>query len=368
MRKLPVGPIRILAVVLLLVVGFGRLPIAAQNPITAAREAIRKAQEELKRKQEEAQKQKEAEEAKRKQAQGQQPAKPQAPPPAAAGASQPPSSTPGGTSEVVTLADLDKAAPAAPPAALDPTKMPDILGVHLGTPLQEALATLKSQYPKGRFEQWRHDPLGLQNPSPRDVTYAISINRYGQQAGTNEDQVNVSVTEHPNVQVVWGMGRLSGNQHVNRGTLLAALREKYGKETVAVSGASTGMDGDRTTDDRLITRMWWLYDEQGRRAPMPGGGMQTLYFCRHTAGAEESVAFAAAASNSQGGGWCSSYAGLHVQFEGGTGPIIENIRYDLIDVPLAIRSGKVTLDWKNAELAKLRQQEIERSKQNKPKL
>ena len=59
MRHLLMRRVTVSLAVIMLVAGLGTLPVAAQNPITAAREAFRKAQEEVKKKQEEAQRQKE---------------------------------------------------------------------------------------------------------------------------------------------------------------------------------------------------------------------------------------------------------------------------------------------------------------------
>src|SRR5439155_13864537 len=173
--------------------------------------------------------------------------------------------------------------------------------------------------------------------------------------------------EPPNMQVVWSVWRMAVMQHVNRGTLLTALREKYGKESVASRNG-----GDAPANDRQILDMYWLFDEQGRRVPLPGSWNSSGQACGLAPREGQVIPDAWIKEPGQGGidPWCaSSYVGVHAGISYfGDPDIIETITVEVMDIPLARRAAKVTAAWRQAELEKLRQQEIEKSKQNKPKL
>jgi hypothetical protein len=190
-----------------------------------------------------------AEEAARKQREKQQPPPPQtgapqtsAPQTAAPATPQKPA--PGGTaSQPVTADDLLKDAPAAN-VVVDPKVMPDIIGIHLGQPARDAEAALRSQYAKSEYRAWT-EPLPP-IPVPLVLGYTINSNAVG--AAGNE-QIAVEITPPPNPQVVWRVNRFTNFMHVNRATLLASLREKYGKETIAfANGIDYPAKNDREID------------------------------------------------------------------------------------------------------------------------
>jgi hypothetical protein len=41
----------------------------------------------------------------------------------------------------------------APAAGLDPSKLPDVVGIHLGMPVEQALAVMKSLFPDSTYLQ-----------------------------------------------------------------------------------------------------------------------------------------------------------------------------------------------------------------------
>lgn len=352
MRSLPVRIIGFLVVWALVTGSFGPSVAATQNPITAARDAIRKVQEELKRKQEEE---------KRKQ-QGQQPQAGTVPNEGRPAAPQNAPSQ-GTSSQPVTLDDLASADPAAPITPPNAKMMPDVIGIHLGMSLDEVTAVLKRDYPKNQLVVHAVPPgSGMLPPSDKPIVGGLSINKLRVDSNTPYgDQIILHVTHPPNPQVVFSVSRLAQRQHVNRGTLLAALREKYGKEAFANANGGTP-----ARDERQIMDLWWLLDEQGRSVPAPGNGMAALNLCADLLPPPEGGFLMAERHGWTP--WCeSSHIALMVRIDPNV-DIIESIYADMVHLPLGLRAARATIAWRDAVFKKLRQEEIERTKQVKPKL
>lgn len=88
----------------------------------------------------------------------------------------------------------------------------------------------------------------------------------------------VDITLPSNPQVVWYVGRQTAQPNVNRAVMLAALRQKYGKETIAFNSQTS----KPTTNDSAITQMWWIMDEQGHLmsgTPPIASNTNTPYGC-----------------------------------------------------------------------------------------
>jgi hypothetical protein len=186
------------------------------------------------------------------------------------------------------------------------------------------------------------------------------------------DQASIELTAPPNPQVVWRVNRSTNYMHVNRGTLLASLREKYGKETAAFQNS---LDAPATNDTQIQT-MFWLMDESGRRVPAPRAA-GSLSLCGFTAprGAapDEPLFHGEPSGDSQlSDPWVrSSCVGTIVNIQAWQGrdpQIIELMYVTVVDFPLYLRSASATAAWWKAAAEKARQQDLERSKQNKPKL
>jgi hypothetical protein len=182
----------------------------------------------------------------------------------------------------------------------------------------------------------------------------------------------VDVTPPPNQQVVWKVRRLLERQKIYRANVIVSLREKYGKE----AGTSPLL-----TDDQHITDMWWIFDEQGRPAKLPESGPKGV----------EMLAGCAAMftdSNQPGSSWlapsnlqrslanldrwdgCNSAGvGVHASFSSFSSQEIVNLlRVEMFNVPLATRSAKAEMVFINDAGKRQQQQEVNQSKQAKPKL
>ncbi len=283
----------------------------------------------------------------------------------------------GGSASPAANASVDWDAPAAPTGSFgkiaDYKAMPDVLGIRLGMPLQEAYAVLQRAYPKNRIDNYPINMPILAKPP----TVALTVRQSG---STAQDEFRLSTTLPPNAQVVSGILRFTTENHAHRDTLLASLHQKYGKETFALDYQQAV-----TTNAGKIFEIWWLFDENGKPAHMPGSLTAIMQPpCNGHAqydGNWDWLKYLVEGGENNSAGyttlspWClSSGVALQVKIGASTGtnanpgPIIETITTNMFDIPLAYRSDKATAAWWRATLEKLKQQEIERSKQKKPKL
>ena len=291
------------------------------------------------------------------------PATPQTP---TAGAPQAPAAG-GNTSQPVTADDLLQSAPAAN-VVVNPKVMPDVVGIHLAQPARDAEGSLRSQYAKGEYRAWT-EPLP---PIPVPVVLGYTINSNAVGAAGNE-QIAVEITPPPNPQVVWRVNRFMNRIHVNRATLLASLREKYGKESIAFS---LNIDYP-AKNDKEIQLMYWLIDERGAHVAAPRSA-KTLSDCGFYAPQQgvkpDPQLFRGEASTDavfQDKWNSTSCIGtiVNIQADQGRDPdIIESMYATVVDVPLYLRSTSATAAAWKAAADKARQQDLEKSKQAKPKL
>lgn len=134
-------------------------------------------------------------------------------------------------------------APAAFTGPLDSSKLPDISGVHLGMTLAEAKTALQKLYPGTTIVASNGMGLGPHNLS--------AVGRYrGAGDSTGGNEAGVDFTLPPNPQLVWHMARNTPQSHVAHNVLVAALRQKYGKEAYATGPAQAG-----TLNDSAIQQM-----------------------------------------------------------------------------------------------------------------
>lgn len=251
-------------------------------------------------------------------------------------------------------------------APADWKSMPDIVGVHLHMPLNLAAALLRKDYSHSTFQPWPVAVLG-------NATGGFSIN-YDERSsrGGYDDKIDVNVTQPPNSQVVWNARRIAQRQNVHRGTLIAALREKYGKETVAADAGRY-----RTTDDRRTYLLYWLFNEQGQRIALPAGGVDEVSRCSGpgvnavTAGMLINDENLRQYMNSVGdpNSFCGAYVGVFAYLaDFGDPEIVQTTHIEMTNFPLALRAARQTSAWQASEAEKLRRQNLEEAKATNPRL
>src|SRR5438445_1935691 len=272
---------------------------------------------------------------------------------------QPPAGTPNGQTAGAAepwTPPADKAAEAGDLA--DPLKLPevaeipDVVCVHLGMTLPQALQILRGQYPRDQFQEIPYDYI-----PGRKLEYGFNV------LPTNEiaTDVVVSLTAPPSRQVVWHIVRFTRRLHANHANVLATLREKYGKESFAGHA-----NGSKTTDDRNIGMLFWIFDEHGNRAPMPAAqafGSNDINFCVGR-GIATNPGPKIPMDEVKDPNWCASFVGVVAQID--PFEIVENTLVAVMDMPLANRTANAYVAWKRDADAKARAAEIAKSKKNKP--
>lgn len=156
--------------------------------------------------------------------------------------------------------------------------LPNILGIQLGMPVREAHAKLQAELPKNKLQVGTTNLPTIEKP----VIASFSSNpQQGIMMGDGGDSVNIYVTVPPNKQSVWWVERTRffPDKGIAKGTLLASLREKYGKETM-----SNVRQNKPARDDYEIVELLWLFDEQGRPAALPTGPGPIYHLCRSAMG------------------------------------------------------------------------------------
>jgi hypothetical protein len=238
--------------------------------------------------------------------------------------------------------------------------MPDILGIQLGMPVKEAYAKLQADLPKNKLQ------VGSTNLPTIDKPIIASISSAPQATigmGMEADIVKVYVTLPPNKQAVWKVERehFFPDKGIARASLLASLREKYGKETVAWIAA-----GVPTTDDSKVMWLVWTFDEQGRPSVPPSN--TRLMDCTNY-GDQNIVERSLPSSVVRN--WChTSYVGVSAAFSTSATPeLYERMLVTTVDVPMMLRAADATAKWKNDIAEGAHKRDIEKGKQQeKPKL
>lgn len=165
--------------------------------------------------------------------------------------------------------------PPAPHGGLDPSKLPDIVGVHIGTPTEKAIAQLNALYPLVRNERgtqiWGQGSPGspasyAKYASTNDPPFISSVlfTRAFPEGCVKPDQWG-SCQAHDEIRGIFSgppekvLVRLErsvsweGGRQTTSDNLKAALTQKYG--------------ANFTESPRFTLR--WAFDEEGRSLPAP---------------------------------------------------------------------------------------------------
>ncbi|HET7439190.1 MAG TPA: hypothetical protein VFJ56_06790 [Nitrospira sp.] len=244
-------------------------------------------------------------------------------------------------------------------------EMPDVLGVQLGMPVRDAHAKLQAQLPKNKIQVMSDTLPTIDKPVLKSFSSA-PVEQI--MMGMEGDHVTVNVTLPPNKQAVWSVTRqhFFANKGIPKTTLLASLREKYGKETLANYNLNKPV-----TDDSQIQTLLWLFDEQGRPAPLPS--KEQLRTCL---GLEESelgnieVYANLYRGKDSKNDWCySSWNVVVVAAVESMPELYGQMRVVAASLALALRASEATSKWKKDIAEGEHRQDIEKAKQQeKPKL
>ena len=288
--------------------------------------------------------------------------------PAAASGGRPPIPTPGAQAQApaAPAAQVGVRAPipmpkstgtaaagnAAVVMSIDASRMPDVVGIHLGSSASDAKAVLQQHY--------ANVPIGTTGATGMTV-----------KGGAEGDTVAVDLTEAPDTPSVWHIGRVATHQHIDRITLVTALRQKYGKESF---NGHSALAAQPVADDQ-IQMMEWVLDEHGN--PMPGatvvsGAVDGCTLAgKASSGSSPSAASFYESAPTSGAqalkGVCASLVVVGVQFLETT-PIVETFYTSAADLALVNRDAKATYAWKLTQTQQKKQGDEEKAKEAKPTL
>lgn len=237
--------------------------------------------------------------------------------------------------------------------------MPQINGIHIGTSIADAKAALQKLYPGRQVDALNGQTMGAQHQS-----WPAHLRALGDSIGT--DETDVDVTYPPGPQVVWHVNRTAHQPNVAHDVLVAALRAKYGKETVALhNGSDTAV-----TVDRQINVMYWVYDEQGRQiqtqvlrhSPFNCGAYAS------TIGDNVNLYFGLVRdANAVPAGYCrDAYVAVAASLP--ETDIVTTMYLDVVDLPLAARAARATDAWNRGLDQKTQQDTHEKAKSAQPQL
>lgn len=233
--------------------------------------------------------------------------------------------------------------------------LPDVTGIKLGMPLREAYTILQTAHPKDHIDMDANNIPGINKPVLTEFRFEGA-----------QEQVRVAVTPPPSQQVVWKIWRVLSQQKINHANVVSTLREKYGKESAIVP---TG------ANEQQISEMWWFFDEQGRPGkPQQGNFANSIDSSNYCIGQLSRPSWVAAPNLPTFVGqrdprfeWCtSSGIGIRALFQ--SQEIVGSLNVLVFNFPAAMRSGKAELDFINDVGKRQQQQQIDQSKQARPKL
>jgi hypothetical protein len=252
--------------------------------------------------------------------------------------------------------------------------LPDILGIQLGMPAREAHAKLQAALPKNKVQVQSTNLPTIDKPviTSFSATPAEQISM-----GMEGDQVTVDVTLPPNKQAVWRVDRnhFFPGKGIPKTTLLASLREKYGKETLT----NVNM-GKPAADDSKIQNLLWLFDEQGRPAPLPTASeyntMLNLATCISGAGSSANLGLIEVYADLYKGqnpqnDWCyAHFTAVYATVSESVPPeLYSQMLLEVVSMPFVLQASEATLKWKKDIAAGQHRQDLEKAKQQeKPKL
>jgi hypothetical protein len=280
------------------------------------------------------------------------------------------------------VASTGTAAPWTPPGAgtispagpLDPAKLPDVGGIHIGAPSTEVPDILKKLHPGAAVQTLAGGPAPLLYGVSQN--YQQSVNPF---AG---DSFTVNYTyEAGKPQAVYYLFRtVRYLEPVAKANLIDGLRKKYGNETLA------DMSGNRgpTTNDADIAEMYWLYDEQGHIVHPGNPDLGHLpYGCQgdydaNSVGSQYRDMIRDVAGVGLPGiqplpapTFCDTVIVLHMiidGYEGNSTSLVKDTRTALLDKALLRRSAIAVGGAQKAQAQKQRQNEQNQANQAKPNL
>jgi hypothetical protein len=214
---------------------------------------------------------------------------------------------------------------------------PDLLGLYPGMPEAAARAQLQKHSDSVSVTTNSGTGFGMSIPDPK-----------------NRDQISVFLTQPPNdPPSVWMIQRaqtFDPGVSMSKENLLAALRQKYGKETL-----SSDRGGGRQY-------FYWIFDQSGKLAatadPRIMGCSGNSFVTNIIRGPDKPNAVLDLCY----GSFLAVTASLNMR----DAQLLQAYTVELVNMPYAVKAATITMNANRATGDKARQDELNKANQNKP--
>ena len=219
--------------------------------------------------------------------------------------------------------------PATPPT-------PDLLGIYPGMPGPAARAQL----------QKHSATINVKSASQPLMGFGMTI------PDQNYDMITVYLTQEPNEPTVWLIQRSQNFARVNsmsKDTLLAALRQKYGKETLTWDKGGGGLF------------LYWIFDQSGK---LLATADERLKGC-------SGAAFVTHISRPDNGGddldnCYRSFFAVTASLNQFDEKLLQAYQVELVNLPYAVSAATATMSANNKAADQARRNLENKANQNKP--
>jgi len=217
---------------------------------------------------------------------------------------------------------------------------PDLLGLYPGMPARAARAALQKH--SSQFQ--------VQDNNPPETGFSLTV-----ADPKHWESISVDLTQAPSDPAVWMISRgqnFSGQNQMSVQALLSALREKYGKETIAQDHAGGGLF------------FYWIFDPNGR---LLASADSALTSCN-------AEAFSVLmrnhsqipATGPQQPCYRSFFAVVAQLNRVGSPELLGSYKVQLVNLPYAFRAATTTLRVDNNANEKEHQKQMKKANENKP--
>lgn len=235
---------------------------------------------------------------------------------------------------VVFLPVLLGFAPLTPGQTLPHT--PDLLGLYPGMPNLAARAQLQKHSSEVYVQDTSGTGFGMTIPDPK-----------------NRDQIRVFLTQPPNDPTVWMIQRaqtFDPGVSMSKENLLAALRQKYGKESLASDHGGGGL------------YYYWVFDRSGKLLatadPRFMGCSGNNFITNMTHGPDR--------TNDVSALCYGSFLGVTLYVNMRDAQLVRTYSVELVNMPHAVAAATITMNANKAAGESARQVELKKANQNKP--
>ena len=213
---------------------------------------------------------------------------------------------------------------------------PDLLGLYPGMPNFAARAQLQKHSSDVYVQDILGTGFGMMIPDPK-----------------NRDQTSVFLTQPPNEPTVWMIQRqqtFDPGVSMSKENLLAALREKYGKENLWADHGGGGL------------YYYWVFDRSGKLLATPDPRFMSCsgssFITNMTHGPDRTNDILALCYG--------SFLGVTLYVNMRDSLLVRSYSVELVNMPYAVAAATITMNANKAAGERARRDELKKANQDKP--